>query len=44
MVENLGLALVVISSPFVVFIAALAYGAWMTRGIDLTPGRSAAAK
>ncbi|WP_269802202.1 hypothetical protein [Devosia beringensis] len=41
MVANLGLALVVISSPFVLFIAALAYGAWMTRDSKLTGSTAA---
>jgi len=35
MAANLGLVLVAVTSPFVLFIAVLAYGAWMTRNIRL---------
>ena len=37
MAANLGLVLFAVASPFVLFIAVLAYGAWMTHGLQLTP-------
>jgi len=37
MVENLHLVLVAVVAIFVLFIVGLAYGAWMTRDIELTP-------
>ena len=36
MVANLGLVLVAVSSPFVLFILVLAYGAWTTQEVKLT--------
>lgn len=36
MAANLGLFIVVVTAIFGLFIVGLAYGAWMTRGIELT--------
>ena len=36
MAANLGLMLVAVVSLFGLFMAALAYGAWMTRGMKMT--------
>jgi|GEM_PF-1770003 hypothetical protein len=41
MAANLGLALVAVTGLFVVFMAAVAYGAWMTRDIKLSGSTAA---